>query len=1108
MTFRGSIPWLAVLAAVLAAAPAARAQEDLGANSNSQSRPAYLAWAAGRAAERAGKLDDAFADYSAAVRDEPSSREYRERLQTVRYALANQLVNQAEREILADRLPQGAAFLRKALYYEPDNAGAAERLRQLERQAVRESTVLPEYASAAPQLAPRTGTRDFNYRGDIRGAWEELAKQFGLAAAFDEDISRREIRFRVPGVDFATAARLLGEQTVTFLRALDAHTFLVISDSQQKRKEYEPQIERTILLPESEKTEQLNELSRAVREIAGLNHAQLNTAARSLTVRGTERDVALATELVRELEQPRGEVMLEIDMLELDRNAAQNLGMVPPSSVQVVTLSKSQVQNAEQTTDGLVQLIQQLFGTPTSFGGASSQQIASLLGSGSASLSSLIPGVIAIESGQTIFLATLPGATVNFAAQLSAVRSARRILVRAQDGEPATFFVGDRYPISFSTLSNAFVQQGPAPAITGGPFPVGASPRGVLTATLRTGSSFLDVVTANHDDGTISVALGNGDGTFQPRVDYKAGTNPVALVSGTFGGASQFLDLAVVDQGANDVEIFAGNGDGTFAAPVIYPVGNFPSGIVTGDFNGDGHADLAVTNSNDNSISILFGNGDGTFQAAQTVQLLNGRGPIGITSADFDGDTHADLAVANSASNTATVMLTVPVSNIARSGGAVTAVLASPLTIPGGNGTGRVSVAGVADNSFNGSFEVLSGSGTDTLTWSQAGPDATSSGGIALTQSDLATGAQPVAIVAAGFNSTLTCTQSGHPDIAVTNQIDGTVSLYLNQCGATFPTRTDFAIGNQPDALIAGDFNNDGAVDLVVANNVDNNIVVLFGSGSGTFPASIPLLAGPGPSALALGDFNSDGLTDVAVALEANNSVNIILNSQQLAVPMNQLPYPSVEFEDIGVKAKATPRLHPNGDVTVNLTLEIRSLSAVSLNGIPVISNRTVEQTFRLKENEPGLISGLLSDQEILSFTGWPGTEQVPGLDLVTGNLTPQKQETELMILVTPRAVRLAPRVFRELYAGYGRESSGAGGGGGGSTGEFGPTIQERRGIGQPFTPGQEQPLIEPPAPGQTPLPAQPQFPFVPPQTEPPQPVQPQPPPQPPPQQPPSGSNN
>jgi len=1047
-------PWLAAVPLPV------RAQEGMVGNTETPERPSFVAWTKGRGAERAGKLEDALAAYTQAARDEPGNAEYRERVEALRYALAQSLTNHAERAILEGDVAEAASLLRRALGYDPQSGVARDRLRQLERHAIEETTSIPEYASAAPRLAPQPGTRDIDYRGDARGAYLDLARQFGLHAIFDEDATKANIRFQVPGVDFQTAAALLGEQTGTFLRAVDAHTFLVVNDTQQKRKEYLPQIERTLVLPESDKPAEVNEMARAVREIAGLTHTQLDTRTHSLTVRGAEKDVALATALLRQLEQPRGEVMLEIDVLEVDRNAAENLGIVPPSSAQMVTLSQQELQMAQQSTNGLVQVIESLFGTPAAFAGSSTEQISALLGTGSTSLSALVPPLVAFGGGESVFLATLPGASANFASQLSVVRDAKRILLRAEDQEPVTFFVGTRYPIAFSTLSGAFSTQGSEPGITEQTFSVGQSPRGVLATVLRTSTSstLLDVVTANHDAGTVSVLLGNGDGTFQPHVDYPATPDPmaryVAVAAGTFrgfagqavqtitrsngtvtamlgaplivpggngvgtvvvagvtnssfngtfvvltgsgtttltwaqagpnasssGGTASLVvvpvDLAVVDQGTNSVQILLGNGDGTFQAPKAYPVGNEPSGMVLKDFNNDGFTDIAVTNTGDNSISVLLGKGDGTFQTAKTVALANGQGPVGIAAADFNSDTFTDLVVTNSLPNAA---------------GAYTATL-------------------------------LFGDGTGNFT----------------SQIDVSTGTLPVAVATGDFNG------DGLPDFVVANETDGTISVFLNTGTAgssgtpgtaVFSSRTDITVGNQPDALIVGDFNSDSYQDIVVANSGDGSISVLFGAGDGTFPASIPIQTSPGISCsnlpapslpcqgLASGEFNSSGLLDAVVTDPDNNTVTVVLNSNSIAAANAQLPYPGVQLEDVGVKAKATPHIHPSGDVTLELNFEIRGLTTTNLNGIPVITNRTIEQTVRLRRDEPSVIGGIFSDQQTLALTGWPGVTEIPVLDEVTSNRNSQNQQTELVVVVTPRVVRLAPRRRESFYAGHERES-------------------------------------------------------------------------------------
>ena len=72
----------------------------------------------------------------------------------------------------------------------------------------------------------------------------------------------------------------------------------------------------------------------------------------------------------------------------------------------------------------------------------------------------------------------------------------------------------------------------------------------------------------------------------------------------------------------------------SFSPAVSYPVGANPQAVVTGDFNGDGRLDLAVANSASNTVSILRGNANGTFQAAQN--FATGAGPKSVAVGDFN----------------------------------------------------------------------------------------------------------------------------------------------------------------------------------------------------------------------------------------------------------------------------------------------------------------------------------------------------------------------------------------------------------------------------------------------------------------------------------------
>jgi general secretion pathway protein D len=127
---------------------------------------------------------------------------------------------------------------------------------------------------------------------------------------------------------------------------------------------------------------------------------------------------------------------------------------------------------------------------------------------------------------------------------------------------------------------------------------------------------------------------------------------------------------------------------------------------------------------------------------------------------------------------------------------------------------------------------------------------------------------------------------------------------------------------------------------------------------------------------------------------------------------------------DLGLKVKATPRLHGDDEVTLQLQFDISSLAGSSINGIPILSNKTIEQTIRLRENETSVLSGLIQSSDIRSISGWPWTSTAPGVGYLTGENTDNSQQTETFIIITPRALRLPPHNPSAIYAGRGEPSS------------------------------------------------------------------------------------
>jgi hypothetical protein len=166
----------------------------------------------------------------------------------------------------------------------------------------------------------------------------------------------------------------------------------------------------------------------------------------------------------------------------------------------------------------------------------------------------------------------------------------------------------------------------------------------------------VDVVTANDQAGTVSVLLGNGDGTLSydwhsPR-DFAAGLSPRAVAVGDFTGDGK-ADLVVAGQSVN---MLAGRGDGTFDTTISHPVSGGPhTAVGTADFNADGRRDAIVTDQSAGTVSVLLGNGNGTLQAARTFAC--GSSPMALAVADFNADARPDVAAANSGSNNVSVLL-------------------------------------------------------------------------------------------------------------------------------------------------------------------------------------------------------------------------------------------------------------------------------------------------------------------------------------------------------------------------------------------------------------------------------------------------------------------
>jgi general secretion pathway protein D len=151
-----------------------------------------------------------------------------------------------------------------------------------------------------------------------------------------------------------------------------------------------------------------------------------------------------------------------------------------------------------------------------------------------------------------------------------------------------------------------------------------------------------------------------------------------------------------------------------------------------------------------------------------------------------------------------------------------------------------------------------------------------------------------------------------------------------------------------------------------------------------------------------------------------NASYAPIYNSPQISQVLGNQSYippiPSVSYEDLGLNLKATPTVHGDGNVTLKLELQVRSLTGQSDNGVPVISNREYKGSITLKDGEPAFVAGVVSTSDVKSMSGIPGLGFIPGLNMAMVNNTKQIDDDELMIAITPHVISNFDRSTPEIW--------------------------------------------------------------------------------------------
>jgi general secretion pathway protein D len=140
-----------------------------------------------------------------------------------------------------------------------------------------------------------------------------------------------------------------------------------------------------------------------------------------------------------------------------------------------------------------------------------------------------------------------------------------------------------------------------------------------------------------------------------------------------------------------------------------------------------------------------------------------------------------------------------------------------------------------------------------------------------------------------------------------------------------------------------------------------------------------------------------------------------VQQQQQAGTLIN--PFPSFTFEDLGVKVRVTPlRVHDEREVTLRVEAQTRALTGEVVNSVPTISNREADQTVRVFDGQPTIISGIVAQDEQRSFSGAPLLGQVPVLSYLFGDKFTSGSETEIIMVLTPHIVKPPAYTAEGIY--------------------------------------------------------------------------------------------
>ncbi len=399
-------------------------------------------YAKGKIAEARQNYEQAYDFYKQAYDQRPQDLAYRSAYERLRFLAGASHVHRGQLLREAGRLEEALAEFQKAADADPSSAIAKQEIKVTQQMIDAAKSTTPQAAAPEPSVLEKRLQQasgpvelgaipnvpiNLKITEDSKVIYETIGKLAGINVLFDPDYTSRRIKVELNSVSLEEALQIVALESKTFWRPVTPNTIFVAADNPAKRKDLEQSVIKTFYLSNLSQPTELQDVVNALRQILEIARIQPLPSEGAIVVRGNPDQIALAQKLVNDLDRSKPEVVVDVAVMQINRDKKRTLGISPPTNMTV------QLQPNVTTTT-----------TPssTSTSTTSTTSTNSTSSNGSINLNSLA------NLNATDFQVTISSATVSALFSDSNTKLIQNPQIRAVDGQKASLKIGDRVPVA------------------------------------------------------------------------------------------------------------------------------------------------------------------------------------------------------------------------------------------------------------------------------------------------------------------------------------------------------------------------------------------------------------------------------------------------------------------------------------------------------------------------------------------------------------------------------------------------------------------------------------------------------------------------------------